>query len=105
MAGARGRDRKAGAACPPRRVAMLEGLLVDLVPYGKSAMEQDHKWWNNESILWAGMGGPIFVWKAGVEREPREWAESPEPHTGVPFVAQTKGGKPLGYFGINFINL
>lgn len=83
---------------------MLEGLLVDLVPYGQRFAEQDHRWWNNESVFWSSMGDRSVVTKAQAEAEHREWRESTEPHTGVAFGVQTKDGKPLGYFGINFLS-
>jgi RimJ/RimL family protein N-acetyltransferase len=83
---------------------MLQGLLVDLVPYGRKAMEQDHRWWNNDSMFWASMGERNVATKAEIEREHQEWITSEKPHTGVPFVAQTKDGKPLGYFGINWLD-
>lgn len=82
---------------------MLEGLLVDLVPYGKKFWEQDHRWWNNESRFWSGVGERRFVSKAQVDAEHKEWTEYEGPRTGVPFGVQTKSGRPLGYFGINFI--
>jgi RimJ/RimL family protein N-acetyltransferase len=82
---------------------MLEGLLVDLVPYGERFMEHDQRWWNSESSFWSGMGRREFVTKAQAEAEHREWRESTKPETGVPFGVQTKDGKPLGYFGINFL--
>lgn len=83
---------------------MLEGLLVDLVPYGKRFMDRDHAWWNNESVFWASMGDRNFSSKAQVEKEHREWSESTEPETGVPFGVLAKDGTPLGYFGINWID-
>jgi len=83
---------------------MLEGLLVDLVPHGKKFWGRDHIWWNNDSRFWSGVGQRQFVSMAQVEREHKEWVEDETPHTGVPFGAQTKDGKPLGYFGINWIS-
>jgi RimJ/RimL family protein N-acetyltransferase len=83
---------------------MLEGLLVDLVPYGKRFMENAHRWANNDSGFWAGMGRREFVTQAQIEAEYREWRESNRPETGVAFGVQTKDGKPLGYFGINFLS-
>jgi len=83
---------------------MLEGLLVDLIPYGEKCRAQDHRWWNNESVFWSSMGERNIVSRAQVDREHGEWTESLDkaPESGVPFCAQTKDGKPLGYFGINW---
>ena len=83
---------------------MLEGLLVDLVPYGKQFLDQDHRWWNNESVFWSGEGERNFLSKRQVEAEHNEWFESTRPRTGVPFGVLTKDGTPLGYFGINWIS-
>ncbi|MBI5957693.1 MAG: GNAT family N-acetyltransferase [Chloroflexi bacterium] len=82
---------------------MLEGVLVDLVPYDKRFKDQDHRWWNNESVFWSGEGQRNFVSKAQVEAEHKEWYDSTEPDTGVPFGVLAKDGTPLGYFGINWI--
>ncbi len=83
---------------------ILEGLLVDLVPYGKKFQDQDYTWWNSESTFWGSMGGRQIVSKAEVEREHEEWRTSTEPETGVAFGVQTKDGKPIGYFGINWLS-
>jgi RimJ/RimL family protein N-acetyltransferase len=83
---------------------MLEGLLVDLVPYGKVFQAQDHTWWNNESMFWASMGERRLVTQAAVDAEHREWRESEEPDTGVAFGVQTKDGQPLGYMGLNWVD-
>ena len=83
----------------------LEGLLVDLVPYGKAFQDRDHDWWNDdEANYWSRMGELAFVSRAQVEREHQEWFESDTPGTGVPLGIQTKDGTPLGYFGINFLS-
>jgi RimJ/RimL family protein N-acetyltransferase len=84
---------------------MLEGILVDLVPYDQRFKDQDHRWWNNISVFWSGEGERNFISKAQVEAEHKEWVENSEkPHTSVPFGVLTKDGKPLGYFGINWIS-
>lgn len=82
---------------------MLEGLLVDLVPYGKLFSDRDAEWSNSIGQFWSSLGDQRIVSKAQVEAMHREWYESDEPQTGVPFGIQTKDGIPLGYFGINFI--
>ncbi len=83
---------------------MLEGLLVDLVPYGQAHQARDHAWWNNESSFWASMGEREIVSRAAVERRHREWVEPDQPRTGVAFGVQTKDGTPIGYFGVNFLS-
>ena len=82
---------------------MLEGLLVNLVPYGNSFLDRDHTWWNSESSFWGSMGDRILVSQADVDREHKEDAESEKPRTGVAFGIQTKDGQPLGYLGLNWI--
>jgi RimJ/RimL family protein N-acetyltransferase len=82
---------------------MLEGLLVDLVPFGKRFLDKDHDWSNSIAQFWLTMGDRRIVSKAQIEEMHREWFESDEPYTGVPFGIQTKDGTPLGYFGINWI--
>lgn len=83
----------------------LEGLLVDLVPYGKAFQANDHAWQNHaEANYWSTMGEIHFTSRAQIEREHQEWAESETPGTGVPMGIQTKDGTPLGYFGVNFLS-
>ncbi|HEX3051568.1 MAG TPA: GNAT family protein [Aggregatilineaceae bacterium] len=82
---------------------MLDGLLVDLVPYGSRFWENDSRWWNNDSRFWGSMGNRFILSKAQIERVHQEWRDSP-PETGVPFGIQTKDGKPIGYIGINWIS-
>lgn len=83
---------------------VLEGLLVDLVPYNHVFRACDHAWWNSEATFWASMGERQVVTRAAVEREHREWVESDTPSTGVGYGVQTKDAKPIGYFGINFLS-
>ncbi|MBI5957692.1 MAG: GNAT family N-acetyltransferase [Chloroflexi bacterium] len=83
---------------------MLEGVLVDLVPYGKRFQDQDHRWFNNESRWWSGEGERNFVSKAQIEAHHQERYDSTQPRSGVPFGVLTKHGKPLGYLGINWIS-
>jgi hypothetical protein len=68
---------------------ILEGLLVDLVPYGTRFMENDHRWWNNESRFWGSMGDRFILSKAQVEHQHQEWREAP-PQTRVPVRKHTK---------------
>jgi RimJ/RimL family protein N-acetyltransferase len=80
---------------------MLEGLLVDLVPYDKTYHDLEHKWWNSEVLFW-GMGGdrPIVSRAIMAERFKRQ-AEHRETNPVPPvfFGVQTKAGLPIGYFG------
>ena len=82
---------------------MLEGLLVDLVPFGDQFLAKDYEWRNSSAQFWSNLGDRPIVSKAHVEARQREWLESDRPHTNVPFGIQTKDGIPLGYFGINWI--
>ncbi len=85
---------------------MLEGYLVDLVPFGKTFLDMEHKWLNNESTFWSGGGEWRIVTKAQVEARHRQWAEERERRgdQGVSFGIQTKDGVPLGYIGINWLH-
>ncbi len=85
-------------------MVMFEGLLVDLVPYNKSFMDNDHRWWNSETIFWLSMGDRGFSSKGEVEREHQEWFSSEKEHSGLTFGVLSKDGKPLGFFGINWID-
>ncbi|MCD4687420.1 MAG: GNAT family N-acetyltransferase [Anaerolineae bacterium] len=87
---------------------MLEGLLVDLVPYGDRFKRNDHTWMNRESLFWGSMGDRFFTTQAGVERRHQRHAEREGPRHEVIFGIQTKPDapepcKPLGMFGINWM--
>ena len=85
---------------------MLEGLLVDLVPYGKRFRDLEHIWRNNESAYWSSGGNRQIVSRATIERQNAQWAEEAErmgPARGVMFGVQTKDGTPIGFFTINWI--
>jgi RimJ/RimL family protein N-acetyltransferase len=87
---------------------MLEGLLVDLVPYGERFKRNDHTWMNRESLFWGSMGDRFFATRAGVERRHQRHAEREGPRHEVIFGIQTKAdapepSKPLGMFGINWM--
>ncbi|HMM27367.1 MAG TPA: GNAT family protein [Aggregatilineaceae bacterium] len=83
---------------------MLEGLLVDLVPYGRAFQAREHAWYNNESLYWASMGERELLTHAQLEKQRREEAESDESRTGVTFGVRTKDGALIGSFGINFLS-
>ena len=84
---------------------MLEGLLVDLVPYGKAYAEQEPVWRNSEAWFWASVGDRPLVSKAAVKRHQEEREERRERHgwQGVMFGIQSKDGKPLGDMGMNWV--
>ena len=85
-------------------MSVLEGLLVDLVPYGRAFQAREHAWWNNESMYWASMGERELLTHAQLEKQRREEAESDESRTGVTFGVRTKDGALIGSFGINFLS-
>ncbi len=84
---------------------MLEGLLVDLVPYGKAFTDLEHRWRNHEASFYGSGGDRYFVTQAMVRRMMQEWAEERErgEDLGVAFGIRTKDGKPIGYMGINWL--
>ena len=85
-------------------IPLLEGLLVDLVPYGKRFNELEHGWRNNESWFWATVGERHTISRARIERrqtERAEWAEHGS--LSVMWGIQTKDGQPLGEFALNWV--
>lgn len=84
---------------------MIEGLLVDLVPYGTAFDKLEHRWHNNESWFWATAGDRWVQSRADLERnqrERREWVEHNRSQN-VWFGIQTKDGKPLGDIALNWV--
>jgi RimJ/RimL family protein N-acetyltransferase len=83
----------------------LEGLLVDLVPYGTRFQELEPIFRNNESWFWATVGERHAIPKAVLKRRQQERAEWIEQHGshGVMFGIQTKDGKPIGDMGMNWV--
>lgn len=87
---------------------MLEGLLVDLVPYSKKFRDLEHIWRNNDSSFWSSGGERYFMSRAAIERQAAEWAEDAEqlgPARFIMFGVQTKDGTPIGFFAINWLVL
>jgi RimJ/RimL family protein N-acetyltransferase len=80
----------------------LEGLLVDLVPYGSRFSEQERRWRNNESWYWAAMGERKPIPAQTIQRWQQERNEDDQSQ-GVWFGIQTKDGKPLGDMSIDTI--
>lgn len=83
----------------------LEGLLVDLVPYGKRYLEQEHRWHNSEAWFWATAGDRMILSQAAVERRQQERAEWMEQRgsKSVWFGIQTKDGLPIGDIALTWV--
>ncbi|NDJ76783.1 MAG: GNAT family N-acetyltransferase [Chloroflexi bacterium] len=77
---------------------MLDGLLVDLVPWGARFQKLEHKWDNGPAQFWASAGDRSIVTRAALERWQQEHRERMEnrPRHGVRFGIQTKDGLPIG---------
>jgi RimJ/RimL family protein N-acetyltransferase len=87
---------------------VLEGLLVDLVPYNKRFLDLEHIWRNNDSAFWSSGGDRYIVSRATIQRKAEEWAEEAErqgPARSVMFGVQTKDGIPIGFFALNWLLL
>ncbi|MBI5957694.1 MAG: GNAT family N-acetyltransferase [Chloroflexi bacterium] len=84
---------------------MLEGLLVDLVPYGDRYLEQEHRWLNSEAWFWAAVGDRRLITESTLKRWREENAErqGSQPRTRVMWGVQTKDGKPLGDIAMNWV--
>jgi RimJ/RimL family protein N-acetyltransferase len=98
MAGPRGGDRKTGTA--HERIKMiLEGLLVDLVPYGESFKKNDHSWWNGPAAFFWTRGDHWIMTHSQVEAAHQEIADGREQgDPRVMFGIQTKDGTPIGVY-------
>lgn len=80
---------------------MLEGLLVDLVPFGDRFMKLEHKWYNGEGVFYWSVGNQWLITRADLEAWQRERVDDPEWQIQrVTFGVQTKDGKPIGLFGL-----
>jgi len=85
---------------------MLEGLLVDLVPYAQRFLDLEHVWRNNDSAFWSSGGARYIVTRAMIERHTQQRAEEEEqlgPARGVMFGVQTKDATPIGFMTINWL--
>ncbi|MBN1202155.1 MAG: GNAT family N-acetyltransferase [Anaerolineae bacterium] len=83
---------------------MLEGLLVDLVPYGERFHKLEHEWHNNEGVFFWSMGDRWIETQAQIDAGQRERAEEAERGSkDVIFGVQTKDGTPIGLFGAPWI--
>lgn len=83
---------------------MLEGLLVDLVPYNEKFRKLTPQWENGPAGFWGSSGDRPLITKAYFERQYREWLESNKPESGLSFGIQTKDGTPIGEMGFNWIS-
>jgi RimJ/RimL family protein N-acetyltransferase len=80
---------------------MLEGLLVDLVPYDARFLAREHAWHNDEGVFYWAMGGRWFVTQADIEHHQHERTDQDQRERNrVMFGMQTKDGVPIGLIGI-----
>lgn len=84
---------------------MLEGLLVDLIPYGDRCLELEHRWRNSEAWFWAAVGDRRLISAASTKRDQEEFAEwrARQSAPGMMFGIQTKDGRLIGDIGINWL--
>lgn len=86
---------------------MLEGILVDLVPFSKPFLDNEHRWTNSEVSFWWTAGDRVFRSRAAIEREQVQRAEDAE-RQGSPsvwFGIVTKSGVPLGSVSLTWTML
>lgn len=84
---------------------MLEGVLVDLVPYDRLFRDLEHIWRNNESAFWGSGGDRTPETRAVVAARLQGWAEGRERgDLTVPFGVRTKEGKRIGFVGITALH-
>jgi RimJ/RimL family protein N-acetyltransferase len=84
---------------------MLEGVLVDLVPYDAVFRDLEHGWRNNESAFWGSGGDRSPETRDRVAARLREWAEARERgDLAVPFGIRTKDGRRIGFIGITALH-
>lgn len=85
---------------------MFEGILVDLVPYGKAFLEQEHRWSNNESAFWGTAGERLIVSKAVIGRWQAERQYDTARADGAPiwFGIRSKSGVPLGDIELGYLS-
>jgi RimJ/RimL family protein N-acetyltransferase len=84
---------------------MFEGLLVDLVPYGKDFLDRENEWANAEASFWGSGGDRRIVSRAQTQARLQRWAEALESghDTGVAFGIRAKDGTPLGFMGLTWV--
>jgi len=84
---------------------MIEGLLVDLVPYGDKIKELEPKWRNSEAWFWATVGERHVISKSSLKRRFQEWDEWRTQHNSqeIYFGIQTKDGQLIGSISMNWV--
>ncbi|HML24540.1 MAG TPA: GNAT family protein [Aggregatilinea sp.] len=85
---------------------MLEGILVDLVPYGETYFNRIPEWENSIAAYWGSAGDRPILSKATGKRWYQEWVESLDKRGDqrIEFGVQTKDGTPIGQMGINWMS-
>jgi RimJ/RimL family protein N-acetyltransferase len=80
---------------------MLEGLLVDLVPYDARFLAREHVWHNDQGVFYWAMGDRWLVTQAAIEHHQQERTDRDQRERNrVLFGMQTKDGIPIGLVGI-----
>jgi len=80
---------------------MLEGILVDLVPYGERFYKMEHGWYNGPGSFFWTMGSQWILSQAEVDDWRKHRADNPaRAARRIAFGVQTKDGKPIGQFTI-----
>ncbi|HML24539.1 MAG TPA: GNAT family protein [Aggregatilinea sp.] len=81
---------------------MLEGILVDLVPFGQDFGKLMGDWMNGPAAYWANVGDRPIASRAMIEHwlEGRNAAQHGPAR--IEFGVRTKSGKPIGQMGVNF---
>ncbi len=74
---------------------ILEGLLLDLVPYGADFLKHEQEWHNGPMRVWWGLDGLLS--EAGL-RQRREFFASLPSASQVRFGMRAKDGNPIGMF-------
>ncbi len=82
----------------------LEGLLVDLVPYGQAFLEREQAWENSIAGFWASAGEHTTYTRAQFERWRTEAAQRTAPRLGVRFGIRAKDGTLLGSIGMGDVH-
>lgn len=82
---------------------MLEGILVDLVPFGDRFWAKNQAWVNGPSTVWASAGDVMVLSRASVDRW-REHRQETDNGGALIFGVQTKAGTPIGDASLNWVS-